>query len=164
MLGKSPNALLFSAGAWLTCSGCVQVQSPPATAAPDAASISAPAPPANFPANAQTPAGHEEQQQVAQDAPAPAQSALAKGEADDRPPVSEIRPPECKGSGTRSEGWYRGEQLLIHASCQGETPECRGSGTRSEGWYAGEELIEHDQCDGKLPEAFDEREKNRASQ
>lgn len=69
----------------------------------------------------------------------------------DLPSVKDIVPPVCQKTGTRSEGWYRGDNLLVHAPCEGKTPECKMSGTRSEGWYSGDELIEHDQCDGKLP-------------
>lgn len=89
------------------------------------------------------------EEELRADQPAPGEGAMPNQEL---PDVKDIQPPVCKMNGTRSEGWYRGDKLLIHAACQGVTPECQMSGTRSEGWYAGDELIEYDQCDGKLPE------------
>lgn len=165
LLASSRNALVLSAAAYFAGSGCVQIKQQPATVSPDQAQAKRkPAQEQQEPATVQDepPAPQSAAQQSPRSPDATAQTTPATPVAAESPPpdqaqselpaVSEIRPPLCKRIGTRSEGWYRDERLLIYASCEGVTPECRNSDTRSEGWYTGDQLIEYDQCDGKLPE------------
>jgi hypothetical protein len=44
--------------------------------------------------------------------------------------------PECKFSGTRSEGWYLGDKLIKYDNCERKLLECLYRDTRSEGWYS----------------------------
>ncbi len=45
-------------------------------------------------------------------------------------------PPSCRAIGSRSEGWYRANAVLIcYARCEGANLICTNIGTRSEGWY-----------------------------
>lgn len=64
--------------------------------------------------------------------------------------------PVCLFTGTRSEGWYRGENpqgeedRIRWSSCGGCTAKCSAIGTRSEGWYESctGELITYARCGG----------------
>lgn len=127
--------------------GCIRVNNSTAASPADAQTQADAAP-----EQAQPAAQDEQTTAVVAPAPLPQEEASA-GEAakTELPSVKDIVPPVCQKTGTRSEGWYRGEELLVHGPCEGVTPQCKMSGTRSEGWYNGDELIEYDQCDGKLP-------------
>ncbi len=60
------------------------------------------------------------------------------------------REPYCSAIGTRSEGWYNNDGLVIWDNCDGCYAVCKYADTRSEGWYSScdNKLIKHEECRG----------------